>query len=60
MNTDVIIKIIPFLEQLNPKQKQIALKNITSVFFDGDIPMIKNGNISVLFIEFIKSKCNCS
>lgn len=60
MNPDVILKIMPFLNQMNPKQKQIALNNITSVFFEGDTPMIKSGGKSILFIEFIKSKCNCS
>lgn len=60
MNPDVILKIMPFLNQMNTKQKQIALNNITLVFFEGDIPMIKSDGKSILFIEFIKSKCNCT
>lgn len=60
MNSDTILKLKPFLEKLNSKQKKIAIDNLSLVFFDGETPMIKNGNVSIGFLDYIKSKCNCN
>ena len=60
MNSDTILKLKSFLEKLNSKQKKIAIDNLSLVFFDGETPMIKNGNIPISFLDYIKSKCNCN
>lgn len=59
--SNLLIKVTEIIEKLNYRQKEIALKVISSynlIEVDNTIYVIDG--VPFRFIDYIKSKCNCN